>query len=97
MQWMIYGANGYTGRLVAREAMARGLRPILAGRRREELEAMGRELGLEVRVFGLDAAALDLGLKGVGLVLHCAGPCSETCAPMLEAWLRARADDLEGK
>ena len=95
MHWMIYGANGYTGRLVAREAVARGLRPILAGRRREELEAMGRELGLEVRVFGLDAAALDLGLKGVGLVLHCAGPFSETCAPMLEACLRARAHYLD--
>jgi short subunit dehydrogenase-like uncharacterized protein len=27
--WMIYGANGYTGELIAREATARGLRPIL--------------------------------------------------------------------
>ena len=30
--WMIYGANGYTGELAAREAVARGLRPVLAGR-----------------------------------------------------------------
>jgi len=95
MQWMIYGANGYTGRLMAKEAVARGLTPILAGRRREDLEAMGRELGLEVRVFGLEPAALDLGLKGVGLVLHCAGPFSETCAPMLEACLRAKAHYLD--
>ena len=58
MQWMIYGANGYTGRLAAKEAVARGLRPILAGRRRDELEALGRELGLEVRVFDLEPAAL---------------------------------------
>ncbi|MBS3958720.1 MAG: saccharopine dehydrogenase NADP-binding domain-containing protein [Xanthomonadaceae bacterium] len=96
MQWMIYGANGYTGRLMAKEAVARGLRPILAGRRREELEALGRELGgLEVRVFDLEPSALELGLRGVSLVLHCAGPFSETCAPMLEACLGAKAHYLD--
>ncbi|HAI58261.1 MAG TPA: hypothetical protein DCM32_00070 [Xanthomonadaceae bacterium] len=96
MQWMIYGANGYTGRLMAKEAVARGLRPILAGRRRVELESLARELGgLEVRVFGLEASALDLGLRGVSLVLHCAGPFSKTCAPMLAACLRAKAHYLD--
>ena len=30
--WMIYGANGYTGELIAREAVSRGLKPVLAGR-----------------------------------------------------------------
>jgi len=95
MQWMIYGANGYTGRLMAKEAAARGLNPILAGRSRESLQALGSELGLEVRVFDLTAAALDLGLRGVGLVLNCAGPFSETCAPMLEACLRAKVHYLD--
>lgn len=95
MQWMIYGANGYTGRLMVKAAAARGLRPILAGRQREALESMGRELGLEVRVFGLEPAALELGLRGVGLVLHCAGPFSATCAPMLEACLRGSTHYLD--
>jgi len=95
MQWMIYGANGYTGRLMAEQALARGLRPILAGRCHEALEPIGRELGLEVRVFGLQPAALDLGLRGVSLLLHCAGPFSATCAPMLEACLRAKAHYLD--
>jgi short subunit dehydrogenase-like uncharacterized protein len=27
--WMLYGARGYTGRLIAREAVLRGLAPIL--------------------------------------------------------------------
>ena len=31
-KWLLYGANGYTGRLVAEEAVRRGLQPILAGR-----------------------------------------------------------------
>ena len=30
--FIIYGANGYTGALVARLAAGRGLRPTLAGR-----------------------------------------------------------------
>ena len=40
MDWMIYGANGYTGRLVAAEARRRGLRPVLAGRRAGPIEAV---------------------------------------------------------
>jgi len=28
--WMLYGANGYTGELIAREAVSRGLKPVLA-------------------------------------------------------------------
>jgi short subunit dehydrogenase-like uncharacterized protein len=87
MQWMIYGANGYTGELVAREATARGLSPTLAGRG-DAVAALASELGLEHRRFGLeDPDAVRRGLQGMALVLHCAGPFSETCAPMLEACL----------
>ncbi|MDT7790418.1 MAG: hypothetical protein QOF58_8837, partial [Pseudonocardiales bacterium] len=35
MTWMVYGANGYTGRLIAELAVKRGERPILAGRSKE--------------------------------------------------------------
>ena len=95
MQWMIYGANGYTGRIIAEEAVRRGHRPILAGRSREALEPLGQALGLPVRIFDLQPAALALGLKGVDLVLHCAGPFSTTCAPMLEACLASKAHYLD--
>lgn len=94
--WMIYGANGYTGELIAREACARGLKPILAGRSREKIEALGRELGLPTRVFDLaDRTQLIAELETVGLVLHCAGPFSATSAPMLEACLAAHAHYLD--
>lgn len=96
VKWMVYGANGYTGRLIAEEAARRGLKPILAGRNTDALEAMGKQLKLPVRVFGLDsAAAVRAGLKDVGLVLHCAGPFSATSAPMLEACLAQRAHYLD--
>jgi short subunit dehydrogenase-like uncharacterized protein len=89
MQWMIYGANGYTGEMIARQAKRRGLTPILAGRSASKVELLSRELGLERRSFGLEAPAeVDEGLRGVGLVLHCAGPFSQTASPMLEGCLR---------
>jgi short subunit dehydrogenase-like uncharacterized protein len=94
--WIIYGANGYSGELIAREAVARGLTPILAGRSAAKVEPLAREFGLPFRVFGLgDPAVLDDGLAGVGLVLHCAGPFSATSAPMLEACVRAGAHYLD--
>lgn len=89
MAFLLYGANGYTGQLVAELAAARGLKPILAGRSAEKVRPLAEKLGLEWRAFGLDSpAALDEGLRGADLVLHSAGPFSQTSAPMVDACLR---------
>jgi short subunit dehydrogenase-like uncharacterized protein len=93
MRWMIYGANGYTGTLLAAEAVRRGLTPVVAGRNAVAVTALGRDHGLEARVFDLDQPG-D-ALSGIGLVLHCAGPFSATCAPMVEACLAAGAHYLD--
>lgn len=94
--WMIYGAYGYTGELIAREAVARGLRPVLAGRSREKLEPLARELGLPLKVFELNhTMQVSDAIAGMGLVLHCAGPFSVTAQPMMEACLRAGAHYLD--
>lgn len=89
--WLLYGANGYTGELIAREAVARGIKPILAGRSAEKIEPLARELGCESRVF--DVAQPQL--QGVELVLHCAGPFMYTAAPMVQACLDAGAHYLD--
>lgn len=94
--WVLYGANGYTGELIARRAAAAGARPVLAGRSAEAVSRLAAELGFEHRVFALDdPAALDAGLEGMTAVLHCAGPFSRTAVPMAEACLRARAHYLD--
>jgi short subunit dehydrogenase-like uncharacterized protein len=85
---MIYGANGYTGRLAAAESVRRGMQPVLGGRNEAAIAQLAEELGLEFRVFSLDdpdqtAQAID-GLK---LVLHCAGPFSISSQPMVSACL----------
>ena len=94
--WMIYGANGYTGRLIAGRATAEGRRPILAGRAASKIEAVSKELGCPFRVFSLSSAeAIAEQLAGLSAVLHCAGPFARTAPPMIEACLLAGVDYLD--
>jgi short subunit dehydrogenase-like uncharacterized protein len=96
MTWTVYGANGYTGRLIVAEAVARGHRPVLAGRNTAQLRAMGAQYGLPVRAFALDdATAVRQALKDQQLVLHCAGPFSATSAPVLAACLSTKSHYLD--
>ncbi len=87
--FLIYGANGYTGELITRYAVERGLRPILAGRNQSKIEEIAGRHNLDFRVFALDEKEkLDQALSDVELVLHCAGPFSLTSKLMVEACLR---------
>ena len=94
--YLIYGATGYTGALTARLAALRGDKPILAGRSEGPVRALAESLGLAHRTFGLDdPRALDRGLEGVEVVLHCAGPFSRTSRPMVDACLRTGTHYLD--
>ena len=87
--FLIYGANGYTGELITRFAAERGLKPILAGRNEAKISELAAKYGLEYRIFSLeDDAKLDAALQEVDMVLHCAGPFSITSVPMVKACLR---------
>ncbi|WP_151759863.1 saccharopine dehydrogenase family protein [Acinetobacter nosocomialis] len=94
--WLVYGANGYTGELIAREAVRQGLKPTLAGRNKAKVEALAQELGLDYKAFGLDNVdAISEQLQGFKLVMHCAGPFSATSKPMMEACIKAGAHYLD--
>ena len=99
MKILLYGANGYTGALVARRAAARGVPParlILAGRREEALVPLAAELGFERRAFALDRPdEIARALAGVKVVLSCAGPFAHTAKPLVDACLRAGAHYLD--
>ncbi len=93
---LIYGANGYTGTLIAEEAVRRGLKPVLGGRNRDALDALAQRLGLTRRTFELgDPAEITRNLDGVDLLLNCAGPFSRTAAPLLEACLERKLHYLD--
>jgi short subunit dehydrogenase-like uncharacterized protein len=93
---LLYGANGYTGALIARLAAERGLRPILAGRNHGAVAAVAAPLGLEYRAFALeDAAALHAALAEVRAVLLCAGPFAHTARRVADACLRSKTHYLD--
>ena len=72
------------------------MRPILAGRNADSIEALSQKLDLEARSFSLeDAAALDSSLVDVRVVLHCAGPFAFTYLQMAAACLRTGTHYLD--
>ena len=93
---LIYGANGYSGRMVVAAALRRGMQPVVAGRNEKQIAALGRELGLDHRSFDIgDRAALENGLAGITVVLHCAGPFSATALPMIDVCIARRIHYLD--
>ncbi len=95
-QAMIYGANGYTGRLIARRAVEQGLKPTLAGRNSEAVKALAAELGLPSIGFSLQQPAqIAEYLKGFAAVMHCAGPFSQTARQMMDACIASGTDYLD--
>jgi saccharopine dehydrogenase (NAD+, L-lysine-forming) len=93
MGWIIYGANGYTGRLIADEAVRRGMRPVLGGRRADAIRPLADRLGLQHHVFPLEDAVRELG--GYQAVLLAAGPFVKTSAPAIAACLANHAHYLD--
>ncbi|HKD38122.1 MAG TPA: saccharopine dehydrogenase NADP-binding domain-containing protein, partial [Pirellulales bacterium] len=82
----MYGASGFAGRLIAREAARRGLRPVIAGRDTEAIARLANELSCPARAFSLDDASMTAAhLFGIRAVLNCAGPFIATAEPMIEA------------
>jgi len=93
---LIYGSTGYTGRLIVAEALARGLRPTLAGRNADAVRAQAESMGLDWRAATIDdPAALDSAVAGAKVVLHCAGPFANTWRAMSDACVRQRAHYLD--
>ena len=99
LQLLLYGANGYTGQLIARYAALYGLSLILAARRKESVAPIAEMLGFDFKVFDLnDETTLVNALKDVALVIHAAGPYDHTSKQMVEACLKTGTHyiDLNG-
>ncbi|MBA2661380.1 MAG: saccharopine dehydrogenase NADP-binding domain-containing protein [Bradymonadaceae bacterium] len=98
----VYGATGFTGRLVCAELARRGLEFVMAGRNRaalgDQAELLKEQFGLEPQVRVAehdDVTALDAMLFGVHVLINCAGPFSELGAPVAEAAIRNRVHYLD--
>jgi short subunit dehydrogenase-like uncharacterized protein len=93
---LVYGANGYTGRLITQLAKQQGVPITLAGRNEAELLHLSNELGFPYRIFSLaDQDSVQESIKDMDVVLHCAGPFSETAKPMVKACLKKKVHYLD--
>lgn len=96
MKWMIYGANGYTGKLIAKEAKNRGLTPVLAGRDENKIKPLAEHLEMPYQIFSLnDIQDIANQLNSMSLVLNCAGPFSQTSHPFIEACIQSQTHYLD--
>ena len=94
----VYGATGYTGKLIAAELAASGAPHVLAARSGEKLDALAAELGGDVvtRAVGIDDpdGLRDL-LRDCPAVIACAGPFSACGEPVLAAAVETKTHYLD--
>jgi len=84
----VYGATGYTGRLVARELDRSGFEFRLAGRNQTKLAAVAAELESDPETFTVaveDGPGLESLMADCPVVIACAGPFSLYGEPVLRA------------
>lgn len=94
---VLFGATGYTGRLTAEALVARGARPVLAGRNREQVEQLASELG------DLDVAFADVAepetvralIEPGDVMLATVGPFARFGDPAIEAAIEAGTPYLD--
>lgn len=100
-QIALYGATGFTGRLIAGRLAAEGLEFRIGGRDSEKLEELADELGAqgrrpEVVVADVDEPQrLEELMDGAAVVINCAGPFCELARPVVDAALRSKTHYLD--
>ena len=88
---VVFGATGYTGRMVAEQLVARGERPVLAARSAQRLQALAGALGgLETRVADVTRPGSVLAVVAEGDVLvSTVGPFARHGGPAVRAAIAA--------
>ena len=94
---VLFGATGYTGRLTAEAMVARGDRPVLAGRNAERVAALAEQLG------GLETAIADVAepasvralVESGDALVATVGPFARWGDPAVEAAIDAGACYLD--
>ena len=94
--FLLYGANGYTGVLIAKYAAQYDLQPILAGRSEEAIKKLAEGLNLPYKIIDLEnGTQLKAALQEVKVVIHAAGPFADTARQMIDACLQTGTHYLD--
>src|SRR4051794_36297329 len=94
---VVFGATGYTGRLIAEALVGRGERPVLAGRNAQRLASLAEELG------GLETAVADVAqpetcgamVQRGDVLVATVGPFVRYGRPAVEAAIAAGAHYID--
>ncbi|MGB6826727.1 MAG: saccharopine dehydrogenase NADP-binding domain-containing protein [Terracidiphilus sp.] len=83
---VIYGATGYTGRMIVQRAVDRGLRPVIAGRNEDAIKSMAASCGLEWKLAHVsEPDSLHRLTAGAKVLINAAGPFAATAGPLIDA------------
>ena len=99
----VYGASGYTGKLVSESLASRGIPFVAAGRNQERLtaalkmveERLGRPFEVEVGVANNVVEELLPLLEDIDVIINVAGPFMQIAWPVVEAALQAGCHYLD--
>lgn len=93
---IVYGAYGYTGRLITEVCQQKGLSVLLSGRSAEKLQQLSATYSFDYRAVSIeDAHALRELLRSAKAVIHCAGPFAQTARQMATACLEVSTHYLD--
>jgi len=93
---MLYGANGYTARLIIKELIGAGIKPVLAGRNQVKISSLADKHGFEHSIFALDDKdVIGEILSDVTVLINAAGPYSQTAEPLIESCLSSKTHYID--
>jgi len=93
---LIYGAYGYTGKLIVDLCKKHSFNVVIAGRNGDKLNKLAEETGFKSLAFDLaDEEKLTRILEPFDVLLHCAGPFMFTAKPMMKACIKSGTHYLD--
>jgi short subunit dehydrogenase-like uncharacterized protein len=93
---ILYGANGYSAKIILNDLLSHGIKPVLAGRNALAVINLAHNFKLPLQIFSLDDYdVVNSNLKGTHTLLNCAGPFSETAEILMDACLELRVNYLD--
>jgi short subunit dehydrogenase-like uncharacterized protein len=88
---MIYGATGFSGRLLVQKAKESGLNIILSGRNETKLKQLADQTNYEYRVFSLtDSETITKAIANVDIILNSAGPLIDNLPLFVECCIASK-------
>lgn len=93
---LIYGAAGYTGKIIAERAKELGLNFEIAGRGEDRISEVAHELGVGYHIFTVDDEnGWEKALSDKHVLINTAGPFTNTAQKAIEACLKAKVHYLD--